>query len=252
MASNYNKISPLVLLHAYLADHTLWDLTRTAIKTETCIIAPDLPGFGNTPVLSSAPSMDALADYVAANLKKQGFTQVTVAGMSMGGYVALAMAERYPDMVAGLGLISTQIEADSPAMRRLRRTIVANVRKHGPSAATQALVEKLFSRKRQNDLQLTQFAVQSAKTASADGICWAMEAMSGRQDHTEFFKGLQIPLVVVHGTEDAYTPIERAREMSKINPKAQFIEVPGGGHATPWESPGIVAGALLGLVEQVR
>src|SRR5687768_1110283 len=108
------KDIPLLLIHGYPFDHTMWYSTIASLGSKAKVIAPDLPGFGRVSVLRDAkPSMEAYADYLAKQVQDYKFERVAVAGMSMGGYVALAFAEKYPQRLACLGMISTQAAADS-------------------------------------------------------------------------------------------------------------------------------------------
>src|SRR5437867_603132 len=114
---------PLVLLHGYPFDHTMWERVRAHLDPELKVIAPDLRGFGSNPA-SGEPSLDAMADDVAATLPGQA----VVAGFSMGGYAALALADRHPHLVAGLALINSQSAADSAEVRQGRRMMIEKVK----------------------------------------------------------------------------------------------------------------------------
>src|SRR5688572_18090650 len=93
----------LVLLHGYPFDHTMWEGVIRGLGSEQKVIAPDLRGFGSPPG-SAEPSLDSMADDVARKLDGTA----VVAGFSMGGYVALALADRHPEKIAGLALINSQ------------------------------------------------------------------------------------------------------------------------------------------------
>src|SRR5688572_17681973 len=113
--------TPLVLIHGYPFDHTLWDPIVERLKGKVRLIVPDLPGFGRTPVSSAEPSIDRMGDYIADLLAKQNCESAVIAGMSMGGYVALSFAEKHPAKLAALGLISTHAWADSEEVKKARR-----------------------------------------------------------------------------------------------------------------------------------
>src|SRR6187401_3163386 len=105
---------PVVLIHGYPFDHTMWFSTIAALGNKARVIAPDLPGFGRNPVLrNKSPSLEYLADFISGELVRAGYEKAVVAGMSMGGYVALAFAEKYPGKLCGFGLISSQTADDS-------------------------------------------------------------------------------------------------------------------------------------------
>src|SRR4051812_4216194 len=100
-------LPPLILIHGYPFDHTMWKSVIAALGNITKVIAPDLPGFGDNPAEVTEPSLEVMADDIADLFEFHHITHAVVAGMSMGGYVALAFAERHKERLAGLGLIST-------------------------------------------------------------------------------------------------------------------------------------------------
>ena len=107
---------------------------------------------------------------------------------------------------------------------------------------------KLFSAINQNNAELTRFAIEGATRAGIEGICWALEAMARRPDLTAIAKNLGVPTLVLHGAEDKIISPARARQLSQNIPGANYIELPGVGHASPLESPQAVADALLDLL----
>src|SRR2546421_64751 len=134
----------LVVLHGYPFDHTMWDHVVALLGDDFPVLAPDLPGFGGRPVAEHEPSMTALADDVARLLDRQGIGRAVMAGMSMGGYVALAFAEHHKEQLAGLGLISTQADADSDQTRANRRDMIQKVQAGGADVAARGVLEKVF------------------------------------------------------------------------------------------------------------
>src|SRR5690242_20560574 len=103
--------TPLVLLHGYPFNHRMWEKVIALLSMD--VVAPDLRGFGQSPLGNEAPSIDLMADDVVQMLDQKGIPQAIVAGFSMGGYVALSLAERYPRKLAGLGLINSQVLPDT-------------------------------------------------------------------------------------------------------------------------------------------
>src|SRR5687767_14461806 len=100
--------TPLVLLHGYPFDHRLWEPVLSRLPKDLPVVAPDLPGFGREPAPAAEPSLDVLADHVEQLLRRKNIQKAIVAGFSMGGYVSLALLEKYPARFAGLALINSQ------------------------------------------------------------------------------------------------------------------------------------------------
>jgi pimeloyl-ACP methyl ester carboxylesterase len=222
------------------------------LGTETKVIAPDLPGFGRTSVLPGDPSIDRFARYIVEMLDREKIPQAVVAGMSMGGYVALAFAELYTERLAGLGLIATQAVADTEEARQARRAMIERVRKEGPGVAAMAAVPKLFADANAQKTELIKYPTEGAANAGADGIAWALEAMARRPDRTFLLREIDCPATVLHGSEDKFIPAARAAAMAQQISNCNFQEIPGAGHALPVEAPKEVATALLDLLKRAE
>jgi pimeloyl-ACP methyl ester carboxylesterase len=240
----------LILIHGYPFDHFLWNFVAEPLRKITRVVAPDLPGFGGRPVAEGEPSIDVMADDVVRVMAKENINRGVIAGMSMGGYIALSIAERYPDRVLGLGLISTHCWADTDEMKKGRRQMIEKVKKEGVVAAVNAALPKLFAPANANREDLKKFPIEGAAKAGVDGICYALEAMARRPDRSSVVKNARFPLLVLHGVEDKFIPLERAREMAALNPKAEFVEMPSAGHGAPVEAADEVVRALENLLKR--
>ncbi len=244
------SLPALILIHGYTFDHTMWDFVVAELGKHTKVITPDLPGFGDNPVEINEPSIDRMADDVAGLFEFHHLSHAVVAGMSMGGYVALSFAERHKAQIAGLGLISTQAHADTPEARDGRRALIEKIRSNGIQPAIDALLPKLFTEKKGGNPDLAKFATEGAKRAGVGGLSWALQAMATRPDRNSMLRTLHVPAVVIHGAEDRIIPADRARQMSESIPNSNYVEIPGVGHASPLEAPKAVADALLDLLKR--
>ena len=229
------KGTPLVLLHGYPFNHTMWEKAVAKFEADRRFLAPDLRGFG-VELGSAEPSLELMADDVAQQLPGEA----VVIGFSMGGYVALALAEKHPELVAGLALINSQAAADTEEARQGRRAMIEKVRKEGTRAATDAAIPKLFANPRE---ELSRYALKGAERAGVAGITWALEAMARRPDRTQVLRQLGKPILILHSAEDKFIPVARARELATLL-KAKYVEIEGAGHCTPLEGPDKVAAAI--------
>lgn len=241
-------MKPVILIHGYPLDHTLWREVTPLLEKETKVYTPCLPGFGDNPVLPSKASMDHAADYLLGTYELHDIESAVMVGMSMGGYVALAFAEKYPDKLAGLGLLSSQAGADGEEARVNRFKLIEKINKEGPSVAADALAMKMFAPA--NAERLRKVVYEGAEKARVQGLSWALEAMAGRPDRTSVLRNLTIPLSVIHGSEDQIIPLEKAKELVNQIPNASYMEIPGAGHGSPLEKPKEVAEAILDLVRR--
>lgn len=243
---------PLVLLHGYPFDHTMWNGVVDALKWKERLITLDLPGFGKSPVLSGEPSMERMAEGVVKVLEDAALGRLVLAGFSMGGYVSLAVAQKVPSRIAGLALINSQPFADSEEVRAGRRAMIEKVRKEGPGAAAEAALGKMFSQARSNDPDLAKLPREGAEKAGAAGIMYALDAMARRPDRTEFLEGFDVPKLLIHSPEDRFIPVDRIRALGMRLSNIQYVEIPEAGHATPLEAPEAIAKALGDWAMRVR
>ena len=170
----------------------------------------------------------------------------------MGGYVALAFAEKYPGRLCGLGLISSQAGADSEEGKQARKEMLKNIKEKGPSTVTEAIIPKMFSEAASAKEELTRYPKEGAEKAGAEGLSWAVQAMAARPDRSAVLGELRCPVLILHGTEDKIVPVAKARALREVCYKPIFVEVPGAGHATPLEAPDQVANALARLIKACK
>jgi 3-oxoadipate enol-lactonase len=233
---------PLVLLHGYPLDHSIWHETAGLLGTSFDVVLADLRGFGQSSTPEQEYGMSDMAADVAGLLDHLGMERAGVAGHSMGGYVALAFARAYPGRVRGLGLVSSQVGADSPEGRERRFATAKQVQDQGVEPVAASMPEKLTS-----DLRLRSSCEELIRQQRPEGIIGALKAMAGRSDATPWLPQFNFPIVLLHGDADALIPVERAREVKAAVPQAMLTELPGGGHLPMMENPEATARALSAL-----
>jgi pimeloyl-ACP methyl ester carboxylesterase len=244
---------PLVLLHAFPLDATMWDALLPALTRVARVVTVDLPGFGASPPAAGPPSMDACADAVAAVLDELGAPRAVLVGCSMGGYVALATACRHPGRLAGLGLVDTKAEADGEQARANRERIAQAVTGEAGGRALLPMLETLLGPDTlAHRLDVVERLRALLLAAPPSAVAWAQRAMAGRRDSTDLLAGLAVPAAVVVGADDAVTGPALAGAMAGALPDAVLTVVPRCGHLSPIEQPDAVAAALVNLIVRLR
>jgi pimeloyl-ACP methyl ester carboxylesterase len=244
---------PLVLLHAFPLNRSMWREVADALAPSVALIAPDLPGLGGTGVPDGEPSLDVSADQVATALAEAGHQRAVLAGVSMGGYVAMAFARRHRSRLAGLALIDTKAGADGEAARANREQAAQRVT--GPEGTTALLpmLEGLLGRSTHAARpELVSRVRELVLSAPPAGVAWSQRAMARRPDSTELLRTLDVPAAVVVGEEDTLTPLGDAHAMAEALPDAVLTVVPAAGHLAAMEDPAAVAAALTALMLRVR
>src|SRR5438105_1552427 len=151
----------LLLIHGYPFDHALWGWVTPLLDKNIHVLTPDLRGFNGDSPGPDDPSLEQMADDLDLLLREHAIKRSVVAGMSMGGYVALAFAERFPARVLGFGLISSQAAADTDEARTSRRAMVEKVQREGVDVAIQAVIPKLFAPENSDRSELIRFPMEA-------------------------------------------------------------------------------------------
>jgi len=242
----------IVLLHAFPLNRHMWNEVADGLTGDAYVLAVDMPGFGRSPAPESDTSLEDVADGVVVLLDRLGIKRAVVAGLSMGGYVALALAGRHPTRVSGLGLIDTRASADDEAGRQ-RRLDLANA-VSGPAGlrALHGMAETLVSEETKlMRPQVLNEVEQLIGDASPEGVAWASRAMAARPDTHDVLDRLEVPSLVLVGEEDELTPPADAQKMaSRLG--VEPVVVPESGHLSALEKPDEVTAALLDLVRRSR
>jgi pimeloyl-ACP methyl ester carboxylesterase len=250
---------PLVLLHGFPLDHRMWLDVTALLAGDPTVLVPDLPGFGASPVGEDVarvvggegPSIDVMADGVAATLRAAGIDGSVVAGLSMGGYVAMALVERHPDLVVGLGLLDTKSTADSDEARANRLRVADAVLSESSTDPVLGMRTTLLGEtSRAGRPDLVEHLEDWITDQGPRGIAWAQRAMAARPDRTEVLRAFAGPATVVVGEQDELSPIDAARHMAVALADARLVVVPGAGHMTAIENPEPVAVALGDLLRR--
>ncbi|MGF1428451.1 alpha/beta fold hydrolase [Kitasatospora sp. LaBMicrA B282] len=243
--------TPLLLLHAFPLHGGMYRAQLDGALGTARVLAPDLPGFGDSPAPFGEPSLDAWADRLAELLDATGLGKAVVGGISMGGYLAMAFARRHPERLAGLLLADTKASTDQPAALANRERIAAAVLARNSVALLreERLEESLLGSESTPELVREVRALIGA--ASPAGVAWAQRAMAGRVDSFDTLAGLRVPAAVVVGEHDALTPVADAEELAQALPDAELTVIPGVGHLTALEAPAAFNAAVTALLRRV-
>jgi pimeloyl-ACP methyl ester carboxylesterase len=212
------------------------------------VVAPDLRGFGSAP---PAPplTLEQFADDLAGVLDGLGVRRAVVCGLSMGGYVALALWRRHPERVRALVLADTRAGADDEAQRARRVALAETARREGAAAVAESQLAGALGRTtREGDPARAEALRALMAAASVEGIVGALDAMRARPDSTPILPTISVPTLVIVGAEDVLTPPKEARALAAAIPGAALVELPAAGHVSAWERPEAFADALVGFV----
>ena len=250
-STGHGKDAVVVLLHGWPLNRSIWSVVAPRVAAAGFrVLAPDLPGFGDSPPIDfGRATVEAYAEEVAKFIEPFKARTLAVAGHSFGGYVALALAERHPNAVAGLGLIASRTAADSETARRGRHDTIEKIRAAGVKTLLPGLAEKLVGPRAAVEWRLQ--AALMIERARPDGVMTALAAMAARPDRTGLFDSFAGPRLVIHGTEDGLIPVSEAARVGRSPPDVRVI-LDGIGHLPMWEAPEATAHAVISWANSLR
>lgn len=238
----------IVLLHGFMFDLRVWAPLVYDYMRKIRVVAIDLPGFGESDCCDEVHSMDLMADVVKSVLDEAGVKKCVLVGHSMGGYVALAFAERYPELLKGLCLLNSHALADGEEKIKNRQRMCDIV------AANRAgfivnFIPNLFAKcnrdildERIKDLQ--EYALYS----STNGIIAAIQGMMQRKARVDVLGILQIPVLFVAGREDDRIDTDILLAHAAMTPLCELLLLPNVGHMAHIEAKDLLKMRLLSFV----
>lgn len=231
-----------VLLHAFPFDRRMWKHVARPLSQKRRVIAPDLRGFGHSSGMPSPRSVEEHADDLARTLDDKQIDKVSLVGLSLGGYVALAFAERHPARLAQIALVDSRTGADSDAQKAGRKQSMAIVSSQGVTALYAGLEPRMFS---PEPLPIATDMMRAiAVSQGRDGVLGALAAMRDRPDRGDVWAALQVPTLCVVGRHDAITPVAEHEAMATAAQNGRCIVLENAGHLTSAEAPEALVDAL--------
>ncbi len=231
---------PVVLLHPFPFDRSYWSQQLGAFVDHCRCIAPDRRGFGESP--GGPPhTIDSHADDVAGLLDRLSIRSAVIGGISMGGYVALAMWRRHPERVRGLMLFDTRAGAETEQGRLKRAEQIEFVQARGIVALADSLGPTLLgATTRERHPETIERVRSMISRATVHGVVDAVNAMMDRPDSIPALATINVPTLIVCGAEDVATPPDESRLMHDRIPRSTLEIIEGAGHLSSLERPAAV------------
>jgi pimeloyl-ACP methyl ester carboxylesterase len=225
--SDTGKGTAIVLLHGFLENQKMWDKYVAAFSKRNRVITIDLLGHGETECLGYIHSMEDNADAVHAVLAELRIRKAILVGHSMGGYVALAFAELYPENVKGLVLLNSTAKADS-AERKLNRARAVKAVKQSYISFVSLAIANLFSENNRERLvkEIENTKKEALKTPLR-AIVASLEGMKIRADREVLLHLSPYPKLLILGKKDPIVPYEETKEQIE-NTAVELVTFPDG------------------------
>ncbi|MDP7019208.1 MAG: alpha/beta fold hydrolase [Pirellulaceae bacterium] len=233
---------PLLLIHGFPFDHTMWREQMHGLADRFRVIAPDLRGFGKSPAVVEPMTMDRYADELAELLDALKVDEpVVYIGLSMGGYIGWQFYHRHRDRVARMVMCDTRAANDSEDAVRQRYDAAERVLIHGVEELVEMMEPKLLSVRTVNDKpDLVEALRAQMMEADPVGVASALRGMAERTDFTPHLKEIERPVLLMCGVDDVITPPSEMETIAAQLPKGEFVSIENAGHLAPLENPAVV------------
>ena len=246
---------PLVFLHAFPLNRSMWTAQEEALSSQFRTITVDLRGHGESDAPLRHHTLDQAAEDVRALFDHLAIQQAALVGLSMGGYILFAFYRKYADRVKGLVLADTRAQADTAEGREGRFQMAQIAHQKGSAAIADIMIPKLLS---PATIQTRQDIVLKVRTMiegnQISGIVGDLMAMAERSDSLSLLSQITCPTQIIVGELDQATPPSDAKLMAEQIPGARLAVIPGAAHLSNLEQPDtfsqIVRSFALDLVEE--
>jgi pimeloyl-ACP methyl ester carboxylesterase len=239
---------PLILIHGYFTDSRIWKNLVSLLESDFQLILVDLPGHGKSNTIQNINSMDFLAEIIYKLCLLLGVKYVRIAGHSMGGYVALAFADKYPEMLEGLFLINSHPFADNMAKtlaRNREADIIESGKKH---LLLMSFADKNFCLENQQDLKPEIDVVNKISyDQPVSGMLADLAGMMTRPDRNDVINNTRYPVYFIVGENDDKIPLKKIESIGGKN--INIFRLSNCGHFCMIEKTKQTAEIILGEVK---
>ena len=240
---------PLLLVHGFPLDHSMWQGQIDELSKQFRVIAPDLRGFGRSPSGATETTMEQFADDLAELLEVLQAPPVAYCGLSMGGYIGWQFQRRHGARLSHLIQCDTRAAADNDEARANRLRAAEEAASTGTQAMVEGMLPKLFAPATfDKQPQVIAATRRVMLAASPQAVAAAQRGMAARPDMTAALSEIDAPMLLVCGEHDAITPCTEMQAMAAAAPRARFVEIAGAGHMAPFESPAAVNAAITSFL----
>lgn len=232
------KGKPVVLVHGFAEDGTVWENQVEYLKNKYQLIIPDLPGSGQSPINDANWSMEYFAECIRAILDAEKIAEVSMIGHSMGGYITLAFAEAWPERLRSFGLFHSTAYADSEEKKTARRRGIEFIQQNGSAKFLAQSIPNLFAEEtKKQQPQLVGKILARFSNFIAQSLVNYYQCMMVRPDRTHVLKNFPRPVLFIMGKHDTAVPYEQGLQQCYLPGLSYFHTLEHSGHMGMWEEP---------------
>src|SRR5689334_17003392 len=242
---------PIVLIHGYPFNRSLWNEQVVALSSSYRVIAPDLRGFGESDAAPGTATMNLMAQDVALLLNQLGIARAVIGGLSMGGYVALAFYKQLPSRVRALILADTRAQADTEEGKQTRAQQAEKALTEGMAGIADAMLPKLLTPETvSKHPEVVKRVRDMMVKTKPEGAAAALHGMAERDDQTSLLAKISVPTLIMVGAEDAITPVADSEKMHAAIAGSHLVVLENAGHVSNIERTEQFNDALLSFLKE--
>jgi pimeloyl-ACP methyl ester carboxylesterase len=234
--------TPVLLLHGFpFTSESFWpqlDAPPQGVR----LIVPDHRGFGQSELAPGISTMEAMAQDALKALDQLGIVDVIAGGVSMGGYIAMALTRLEPARVRGLILIDTQATADDSAAKERREATAKDLETNGMGNSATSMLPRLLAPEARPYVRARVDSIIRGVNPVAAAA--AARGMAARDDSREILSRYNGPALIIVGEKDEITPVEKSKAMSELIKGSKLSVIPGVGHLANLEAPQLITQAI--------
>jgi pimeloyl-ACP methyl ester carboxylesterase len=238
----------LILIHGFPLNQQVWNGFAEKLSEHLHVVTLDLPGFGKSPGLPQPFSLEDVAQKLRDWIQGKKYDRPVIAGHSLGGYIALALADLDPEIMAALCLFHSTALADSEEKKQSRSKAIEFIEKQGVQAFTSNFIAQLYADPQHSSItKVKSIAVQSSK----ETVIGYTKAMRDRKDRTEVLKKFAKPILFLAGEKDGgILPPETILQQAALSDKAKAVILPEVAHMGMFESQGACLKKIIDFVKK--
>jgi pimeloyl-ACP methyl ester carboxylesterase len=243
---------PVLLIHGHPFDRTLWAPQVTALtEAGHRVVTPDLRGYGRSGVTPGTVLLADFADDLAALLDHLGIERAVVGGVSMGGQITMEFQLRHPERLRALVLSDTSAPAETAEGRLFRNRLADRLLAEGMDGYAHEVIGKMLA-----DYNVTAMPDVAARVlemmcaTDPRGAAAALRGRAERPDYRDVLAGVEVPVLIVVGADDVYTPVAEAEAIRRLVPHATLAVIEKAGHLPGAEQPDRFNAVLLDFLAE--
>lgn len=245
---------PVVLVHGHPFNRGMWSGQAEVLVAAGCrVLAPDLRGYGASDVVPGVTLLSDFADDIAALLDALKIDRAVVGGLSMGGQIAMEMLRSHPGRVRGLVLADTSPVAETEDGKASRKSLAERLIAEGMGGYADEVIDRMIAPYHVAERpELAERVLEMMRATAPEGAAAALRGRAERPDYRETLAGARVPVLIVVGADDTYTPVDGVRDTHALVPGSTLVVIERAAHMPNLEQAAAFDAALLDFIGDVR